>query len=167
MIKDVCFIIYSYFSPYEQYIANKHALFFTFKRPIVDKNLIVEAIKNHDLCVIKKHIFKHYHRNEIMNLLATYSNSIRLLRWARSNGCPWISDTCSIAAENGRLKVLKWLRANGCTWTSNTCFQAAQNGHFKVLQWAYENGCSWDSRIFYVAAYNGQLKILQWARANG
>ena len=45
------------------------------------------------------------------------------------------------AALNGHLEVLKWARENGCPWDSFTCSYAALNGHLEVLRWAKENGC--------------------------
>jgi hypothetical protein len=46
-----------------------------------------------------------------------------LLKWARTNHCPWNEWTCSHAAKKGNLDMLKWARANQClcfTMTSIT-----------------------------------------------
>ena len=58
------------------------------------------------------------------------------------NGCPWVAETCAIAAEGGHLEVLQWLRANGCPWDEKTCSMSAEGGHLDVLQWARANGCT-------------------------
>ena len=50
-----------------------------------------------------------------------------------ANGCPWIEETCSCAAEGGHLDLLKWATAEGCevdSWTFNV---AAEGGHLEVL----------------------------------
>jgi len=56
------------------------------------------------------------------------------LKWARSEGCPWDSRTCSSAAKGGHLEVLKWARLQGCPWDSRTCANAAEGGHLEVIK---------------------------------
>jgi hypothetical protein len=34
----------------------------------------------------------------------------------RANQCPWDENTCAFAAENGHLELLKWCRSNLCPW---------------------------------------------------
>ena len=55
----------------------------------------------------------------------------------------WVWDwlTCCFAARGGHLKVLQWARQNGCDWDWNTCSAAAGGGHLEVLKWARTNGC--------------------------
>ena len=48
---------------------------------------------------------------------------------------------CDYTAKHGHLKVLQWARANGCEWNSSTCANAAHGGHLEVLQWARANSC--------------------------
>ena len=67
-----------------------------------------------------------------------------MLEWARENGCPWDSDACMFAAQEGNLSTLQWLRAKGCPWDERVCRCAALGGHLEVLRWARENGCRWD-----------------------
>ena len=74
---------------------------------------------------------------------------------------------CAKAARDGHLKVLQWARENGCEWDSDTCSEAARGGHLEVLQWARENGCEWDAYTCRAAAEGGHLEVLQWARENG
>ena len=94
--------------------------------------------------------------------------SLKLLQWARANGCLWDTTTCTAAARGGHLEVLQWARANGCPWDSWTCAEAARGGHLEVLQWARANGCNWHQQTTCVlAASGGHLGVLQWAHANG
>ena len=74
---------------------------------------------------------------------------------------------CRLAAKRGHLKVLQWARANGCHWDAYTCSLQQERGHLAVLQWARGNGCSWDAYTCSYAARGGRLEVLQWARANG
>ena len=50
---------------------------------------------------------------------------------------------CYEIAMEGSLEVLKWARSEGCPWDSYTCYWAAQNGHLEVLKWAESEGCPW------------------------
>eukprot|EP01043_Picozoa_sp_COSAG02_P002086 COSAG02_NODE_46_length_45443_cov_36.731497_38_plen_179_part_00 len=92
---------------------------------------------------------------------------LEVLQYAHANGCPWDSDTCSNAAENGHLEVVQYAHANGCPWDSSTCSVAAENGHLEVLQYAHANGCPWDWGTCMNAAAAGHLEVLQYARTNG
>jgi hypothetical protein len=65
---------------------------------------------------------------------------IEVLKWARSQGCPWDEYTYSLAAKNGHLEVLKWLRSQRCPWDKFICSWAADGGHLEVLQWVRKHG---------------------------
>ena len=69
------------------------------------------------------------------------AGALKLLQWARANGCPWDAWTCAYAAQGGHLTVLQWSRANGCPWDAWTCTWAAAEGHLTLQQWARANGC--------------------------
>merc|ERR1711934_426529 len=52
---------------------------------------------------------------------------------------------CTYAAEGGgHSEVMKWLRSEGCPWDVSTCLKAAEGGHLDVLEWAIENGCPYE-----------------------
>ncbi len=86
---------------------------------------------------------------------------LQVLKWARSQGCPWDWRTCAQAAMRGHLEVIQWARSQGCPWDSRTCTNAAGGGHLQVLKWAVEKGCPWDLRGCVEAALKGLLKVLQ------
>jgi hypothetical protein len=46
---------------------------------------------------------------------------------------------CELAALEGYLNLIKWARTNGCPWNVPTCSYAAEGGHLEVLQWAHAN----------------------------
>src|SRR3954466_14502240 len=87
--------------------------------------------------------------------LAATGGYLNLIKWARTNDCPWNATTCSWAADRGHLKVLQWARTNGCPWDNSTSTYAAYGGHLEVLQWARANGCPWDADICVAAAQGG------------
>ncbi len=92
---------------------------------------------------------------------------LKVIQWARSQGCPWNSLTCDYAAEGGHMEVLQWVRSQGCPWDAKTCANAAAGGHLEVLQWARSQGCPWDVQTCASAASGGHLEVLQWARSQG
>ena len=49
-----------------------------------------------------------------------------------------------IASEAGNLEIMKWLRSEGCPWNAATCSGAASNGHLDVLKWVIDNGCPYE-----------------------
>ena len=63
-----------------------------------------------------------------------FVGSAEILAWAKDNGCPWIAETCALAAKGGRLEVLQWALAHGCGWMATTCQYAAEGGHLAVLR---------------------------------
>ena len=69
---------------------------------------------------------------------------MQILKWLRSEGCPWDTRTCYWVAKHGHLEVLKWLRSEGCPWGASACRGAASNGHLDVLKWAIDNGCPYE-----------------------
>ena len=69
-----------------------------------------------------------------------------LVRWLiQEQGFAMDRNVMSHAASSGNLELVKWLRSEGCPWDAWTCRRAAQNGHLETLRWARENGCEWDA----------------------
>ena len=68
---------------------------------------------------------------------------MEVLKWLRSEGCPWDKYVCRGAARGGHLEILKWLRSQDppCPWHKIVCDIAAVRNHLDVLQWAIDNGC--------------------------
>ena len=50
------------------------------------------------------------------------------------------------------MEILKWLRSEGCPWDGKTSEYAAQHGNLDVLKYLQENGCPWDETKFWLAA---------------
>jgi hypothetical protein len=72
-----------------------------------------------------------------------------------------------MAAKRGHLEVLKWARANGCPWTSDTCSYAAKGGHLQVLKWARANGCPWNWHAYRLACRKKRRGVVHGLKANG
>ena len=58
-----------------------------------------------------------------------------------SNTWRSIANVCEFSAQHGYLKLLKWARSQGCDWDATICFWAAKNGHSELLEWAISQGC--------------------------
>ena len=79
-----------------------------------------------------------------------------MLQYLHENGCPWNSETCLYAADNGHLPALKYLHENGCPWDEGTCAYATVNEHWDCLQYAVDNKCDeWEN---YAEKYARRLR---------
>ena len=41
-----------------------------------------------------------------------FVESVKLLAWAKDNGCPWDDRTCEAAFRSGHMGVMRWAREN-------------------------------------------------------
>ena len=99
---------------------------------------------------------------------AAFGGHLDVLKWLRSEGCPWDEYTCHWAAEKGHLKCLQWAQSEGCLWSDFTCQLAAQFGHLECLQWARNKGCPMEEfQTSAVAAGGGHLRVLKYLRREG
>ena len=106
---------------------------------------------------------------------ACESGHLEMLKWLRSEGCPWDEGACSGAAEGGHLEVLKWLRSEDCPWDVGACEGAAKGGHLEVLKWLSSEGFPWDELTcwgrqgdtYRSAAGGGHLEVLKWLKSVG
>jgi hypothetical protein len=99
------------------------------------------------------------------NTIITLETELLVQKEWQSRQQKRLSQQC---AANGWLKVLQWAKANGCQWNWETCAEAAAGrGQLEVLQWLRANGCSqiYEERVCAAAAKGGHLEVLQWARA--
>ena len=135
----------------------------------IDGAVFIEACAGGNMDVVKGLEETGYHKlHPELNYDAAASHGhLEVLKWLRSEGCPWDASACRSAARGGHLEVLKWLRKEGCPWDERTCERAASRGHLDVLKFAYENGCPWNEETCEKAARGGHLDVLQWAIDNG
>ena len=68
---------------------------------------------------------------------ACTAGNMQLIRWLRSQGCPWSSDICSHAALLGDTSMLQWLRQQDppCPWSCATLHVAAELSDLSTLAW--------------------------------
>ena len=65
----------------------------------------------------------------------------------------------------GNLRLVQWARANGCPWDEMTTYSAAQRGHLPILAWAHAHGCPLHPHAAREAAGRGYLEVFQWLAA--
>ncbi|QBZ81780.1 ankyrin repeat incomplete domain containing protein [Pandoravirus celtis] len=65
-------------------------------------------------------------------------------------------------AARGHLKVLQWARADGCLCDESASTAAARRGHLHILQWLCDNGYPLSAVVPSAAARGGHLAVLQW-----
>lgn len=58
---------------------------------------------------------------------------------------------CKFIAEAGNLRLLIWARNNGCVWDEWTCSRASGGGHFHIVKWARDFHCIVIKDLFYFA----------------
>ena len=66
---------------------------------------------------------------------------MEILKWLRSEGCPWDEyEVCWVAAEVGHLSVLKYLMSEGCTWDRDFTDALEEEGRIEALEWLVSLG---------------------------
>ncbi len=115
--------------------------------------------------IIKNNLVKYlYFIQEIWDsntcVIAARNGKLECLKYVHENGCSWNKDTCTIAAEAGNLECLKYAHENGCPWDKYTCKHAARYNNLECLKYAHENGCDWNVYTCACAAKNGNLEVL-------
>ena len=85
---------------------------------------------------------------------------------AQDPPCPWYSENvCFLAALHGHLEVLRWARSQGCPWNKSLTWTAAMSGQLKVLVWLIKEECPYNKRQCREAAARGgerARKVLEW-----
>jgi len=69
---------------------------------------------------------------------------LEVLKWAREAGCPWDSQTCTMAAMWGQPDVMQWAWDHDCPLGGPySCARAAECGQLEALQWLRGHQCPW------------------------
>lgn len=99
------------------------------------------------------------------------ANSINVMKWLYSKGCPYGLNVFKEAAKTPNLETFKWLREINCPWNASI-FTGVVNYDMEfsekmvILKWLYANRCPWNEHTFVAAAINGDLGILEWLNDN-
>ena len=93
---------------------------------------------------------------------AAVGGHLHIIEWARSNGCPWDTETCSTAIKQGHLNILYWAVDNGCPIDEKTLAVAVDCSDIKVLIYLKDRGCSLNTTTFHAAARSGRLDVMEY-----
>ena len=91
-----------------------------------------------------------------------------MLKYLKSEGAPFDSETCKGAALGGYIDVLKYLKSEGVPFESYTCNWAAEGGHLEVLKWlrSEEVNCPWDIQVCLAGAKGrGHKDVAMWVES--
>lgn len=129
-------------------------------------NIVESAIKQNHVHILEWAIQSNFIWPYDACPVAAFHGHLRALQLARSVQRQWLN-TCEAAAACGNLDVLKWARSQGCPWDYTTCLAAARNGHLHVLIWARAEGCRWKKSVFQGALDHYNHHINKWMLQNG
>eukprot|EP01032_Pedospumella_encystans_P024714 gene24714-27940_t len=97
--------------------------------------------------------------------------SLALLVYLHSQGCPWDERTSTAAASHPTAASLRFVHQQGCPWSDDTVLAAVFNGAAQCLQYAIEQGCPYDAAAVVAAAVKLPsaecLKVLHRAASVG
>jgi hypothetical protein len=98
---------------------------------------------------------------------AVRCNTLPVLQFLRTQGCPWDQVIPEAAAEVGRFEVLRWLRENGCDWDNNRILrEAVSSGSIQMVAWVKQQpGVVCDARVMTAAARHGYTAICKHLHA--
>ena len=78
--------------------------------------------------------------------------SLALLEYLHSQGCPWDERTSVAAASHPTAACLRFVHQQGCPWSHDTVLAAASQGAAQCLQYAIQQGCPYDAAVVVAAA---------------
>ena len=96
-------------------------------------NYIRVIVENNHLELLK-YIIMFYQMHPNIIKIAAKKGHLEIIKWARQNGCPWDSDTCTYAVQSGNLEIIKWVHENGCPWDKQDCLERAKK-YPNVVNW--------------------------------
>lgn len=101
------------------------------------------------------------------------------------NGCEWGENAFSLLVSKGDIKILVWAKKNGCPFDNNGCpfdnncyFNAAElrkksEKYLEITNWLHNNGCyhgidgMLHSIISHPGPFSKSIALLNWAHDNG
>lgn len=132
-----------------------------------DDEVEVEAAKIGNLEVLKvfseRNLFPGF-AQRVMTYSGVYG-SIEVVRFLEE-WCNLSSDLFSMAALKGHLELVKYLKSQGCPWDDRVTWMAAYNGHLELLDWARSRGCPWTVLTITAATHRRKTDVLEYARVN-
>jgi len=143
---------------------------------IFDYNVLVEAIDNENLKIIKWFLKKNiYIDDHICFHKACEKGNFNIIKILKKNNIhgDYNSISCYSAVSGNNLIILNYLINEGYKFCLESYIEAAKNGNIKILKYLLnvaQHDLSYPFFNTYVTAYAakfGNLKTLKWLRKNG
>lgn len=95
------------------------------------------------------------HRIYLFNIAVGTGNFV-MIKLLKDKDFLWNETSCMLAIQH--IDILKWLRTNGCPWDARTFDMAVKLGDISLIKWLNEEKCPWDEYTYKIAEDN--LEIL-------
>ncbi len=90
---------------------------------------------------------------------------LSLSQWLRKKNFKWNTRTCDYAAQNGDMEMLKYCRSNKCPWSVGTANNALRfhisKGNTDMFMWLLSKNCPINTETSAIAAAAGDVDILK------
>jgi len=94
---------------------------------------------------------------------AAFSGNFEILKFLGSTcSHQWSASTFTNAARHNSLEILKWLHTVGCPWNENTFATACKFCDLEILQWLKDSGCRYNSSVYASAARYNRMDVVKW-----
>jgi hypothetical protein len=113
---------------------------------------------------VTKHV--RYATNQTLCQLASRSNDLALLKYAREINIPWNGNVFVEAAKNGNLAIIEYAQANGCPWHHNASYEAAARGYLDIIKFSHSQGHRLYPTLSDVSARHGKLEVFKFLYEN-
>ena len=101
---------------------------------------IMELAASHGYLPLLQELQKEFGLDAEIFRAACQGGHVEMLKWLRSEGCPWEGKAWYNAANGGHTEALMWLKSMYGTWGEGTCAGAASGGYLEVLRWLRSEG---------------------------
>lgn len=91
-------------------------------------------------------------RSWMLYAIGNKDSAVRTARWLLDHGYTWHPGDMDKIMTTNTMDLLVFARTCGCPWNTDACEEAAHAGWLEALQYAHENGCPWDWHACMAAA---------------
>ena len=100
---------------------------------------------------------------------AAKGGNLEVLKHVRQLGFQWSNKVCILAAKNGHLDMIKWARSQECPWNPSKMFPAAvtcRTNQLDLYEWLWQQECPFDAEeTFLRASKNGNYEFFLFAES--
>lgn len=97
---------------------------------------------------------------------AIYSNNLKLMKWAHSQGAPWDVTLDITLASQGRVDICSWAMDHGLKWTMIATNTAIEEGHLPLLREIHRRNLPIHQGSGIYRAIPNHLEMIRWYGEN-